>query len=130
MVWLQILHWFQLKIKYLSSLVKKKDYDTKINEIEKKVSDHNHGKCITTPEFDKFTAKIFAARLAQANLVTETDFDTKRASLNKKFNSNTTKYLLVENDYKHLMQVIWEVKSFWRRRNSKLFSISAIRRIF
>ena len=95
-----------MKIKYLSSLVKKKDYDTKINEIEKKVSDHNHGKCITTPEFDKFTAKIFAARLAQANLVTETDFDTKRTSLNKKINSNTTKYLLVENDYKHLMQVI------------------------
>ena len=41
--------------------------------------------------------------------MSETDFDTKRTSLNKKINSNTTKYLLVENDlknYKHLMQVI------------------------
>ena len=57
------------KIPNVSKLVekKKKDYNTKICEIEKKVSDHNHGKHITTPEFNKLTTESFKARLAQAN---------------------------------------------------------------
>ena len=33
----------------VSSLVKKTNYDTKITEIEKKLTDHNHDKYITTP---------------------------------------------------------------------------------
>ena len=33
----------------ISSLVKKTDYDTKITEIEKKITDHNQDKYITTP---------------------------------------------------------------------------------
>ena len=37
---------------------KKTDYDTKIREIEKKVTDHDHDKYITTPEFNKLTAVI------------------------------------------------------------------------
>ena len=32
---------------------------------------------MSTPEFNKLTAENFAARLAQANLVTKTDFDAK-----------------------------------------------------
>ena len=60
---------------------KKTYYDTKVNEIEKKVTDHQHGKYIATPEFNKLTEENFAARLAQANLVTETDFDNKLSSL-------------------------------------------------
>ena len=61
------------KIPDVSNLVRKTDYDTKISETEKKLTDHNHDKYITTPEFNKFTAEIFAARLlAQANLVTTT----------------------------------------------------------
>ena len=47
------------KIPSISNLVKKTDYDTKITEIEKKLTDHNHDKYITTPEFNKFTAEIF-----------------------------------------------------------------------
>ena len=39
------------------------------NEIEKKITDHNHDKYITTQKFNKQTAKKFAARLAQTNLV-------------------------------------------------------------
>ena len=34
----------------VSNLVKKTDYDTKITEIEKKLTDHNQNKYITTPE--------------------------------------------------------------------------------
>ena len=39
------------KIPNISSLVKKTDYNTKISELEKKLTDHDHGKYITTPEF-------------------------------------------------------------------------------
>ena len=75
---------------------------TKIWEIEKKVTNHIHDKYITTPEFNKLTAKSFAARLAQANLITKTDFDIKLINLNKKINSNKTKHLLIENELKKL----------------------------
>ena len=41
------------KIPSVGSLVEKKtDYNTKITEIEKKLTDHNHGKYITTSEFN------------------------------------------------------------------------------
>ena len=65
------------KIPNVSNLVTKTDYNTKISEIEKKVSDHNHDKYINTPEFNKLTVENFKARLAQADLVTKTNFDTK-----------------------------------------------------
>ena len=63
------------KIPDVSSLVKKTNYDTKINELEKKLTDHNHGKYITPPEFNTLAADVFNARLAQANLIT--NFITK-----------------------------------------------------
>ena len=43
------------------------------------------------------TAENFVARLAQANLIKETDFDAKVSSLNRKATSNKTKHLLVKN---------------------------------
>ena len=89
------------KIPDISSLVKKTNDDTKISELEKKLSDHNHDKYITTPEFN-MAASVFNARLAQANLRTERDFDVKLSSLNRKITSNKTKHLLVENELKKL----------------------------
>ena len=65
------------KILNVSGLVKKTGYNTKISEIEKMVSDHNHDKYITIPEFNKLITESFKARLAQADLVTKTDFDIK-----------------------------------------------------
>ena len=41
------------KIPSVSNLVKKADHDTKISELGKKITDHKHDKCITTPEFNK-----------------------------------------------------------------------------
>ena len=79
---------------------KKTDYDTKINETEKKFTYHNHDKYITTPDFNKLTAENFDGRLAQANLVTKsdivnfvnkTDFDEKQKDLNTKTTLNKTK---------------------------------------
>ena len=58
------------KLLDVSNLVKKTDYNTKNNEIEKKVLDHDHDKYITTSEFNKLATQNITARLAQANLVT------------------------------------------------------------
>ena len=41
-------------------------------------------------------------RLAQANLITKTDFDAKLSSLNRKITSNKSKHLLVENELNKL----------------------------
>ena len=67
----------------------------------KKMTDHSHDKYITTPEFNKLTVENVAAKLAQANLITKTDFDVKLSSLNKKITSSKTKHLLVENQFKN-----------------------------
>ena len=76
------------KIPNAISLVKRTDYNAKVNEIEKKVTDHNHYKYVTTPELNTLTAENVAARLAQANLVTNTNFYIKIMSLNNTINSN------------------------------------------
>ena len=57
---------FENKIPDVSSVVEKTDYNTKLSEIGKKLTDHNNDKYITTPEFNKFTAEVFDARLARA----------------------------------------------------------------
>ena len=51
----------------ISSLVKKTDYNTNITEIEKKLTDHNHDRYITTSEVNNLAADVFNVRLAQAN---------------------------------------------------------------
>ena len=63
------------KILNVSNLLKKTDYNTKINEIEKKITDHDHSnKYITTPEFNELTSENYAARLKKANLASKSDF--------------------------------------------------------
>ena len=62
--------------------LKKTDYNTKITEIEQKVTDHY--KYITTPENNTLAASVFNARLPQANLITKTYFAAKLSSLNRK----------------------------------------------
>ena len=90
------------KIPSASSLVKKTAYGTKSSELEKKLTDHNHDKNITTGKFNTLAASVFNARLAQANLITKTDFDAKLSSLNRKITSNKSKHLLVENELRKL----------------------------
>ena len=86
----------------VSILVKETDYNTKITEIEKELTDHKHGKYITTLEFNTWAASVFNARLSQANLITKTDFDAKMSSLYRKITSNKSKHLLIENELKKL----------------------------
>ena len=55
------------KIPSVISIVKKTDYNRKITEIEKKLTDHNPDKYIATPKFNTLAASVFNARLAQVN---------------------------------------------------------------
>ena len=93
----------------------KTDHNTKISKIKNKVSGHGHDKYITISEFNKLTTENFTARLAQANLVTKTNFDPEWKSFHKKINSNKTKYLLVENELKKLQAID---SSYFRGKNS------------
>ena len=74
----------------------------KLVKLKKKVSDHNHDKYITTPEFNNLAARVFTARLAQASLVTKTYFDVKLKDISDRVTSNKTKHLLDENEFKKL----------------------------
>ena len=77
------------KIPSVGTLVQKTNYDTKISELEKQLTDHNHDKYITTLEFNTLAASAFNERLVQASLITKTDFNAKLSSLNRKITSNT-----------------------------------------
>ena len=72
------------KIPSISGLVKKTEYNTKITDIENKLNNHNHDKYVASSELNTLVANVFNARLAQAHLITKTDFDAKLTSLNKK----------------------------------------------
>ena len=73
-----------MKIKELL-IAELKKWTQKLLKLEKRLTDHNHNKYITTPEFNTSATVAFDATLAQANLVIKTDFDAKLRSLNKKF---------------------------------------------
>ena len=90
------------KIPSVSNLVKNTEYDTKISELEKNLTDHIHDKYITTPQLNTLTASVFNVRLAQRNLIAKTDFNAKPSSLNRKVIENKAKQLLVENELKKL----------------------------
>ena len=78
--------------------LKKQIITQKLEKLKKKITNSNHNKYITTPEFNKLTAETFAAKLRQANLVTKTDFHDNPKNLNKKITSNKTKHVVVENE--------------------------------
>ena len=82
----------------ISGLVKKTDYNTKITDIENILDNHDHDKYVATSEFNTLAANVFNARLAEANLITKTDFDAKLSSLNRKITANKTKHFLNDND--------------------------------
>ena len=69
------------KITNVSNLDKRNEYNTKIDEIENKVTvDHDQDKYITTQEFDNLTSESFFRKMSKndiANFVKKTDFDDK-----------------------------------------------------
>ena len=47
---------------------------------------------------------VFDARLAEANLITKTDFDTELKNISDRITLNKSKHLLVENELKKLQK--------------------------
>ena len=90
------------KIPCISNLVNKTDYNTRVTEIENELNNHNHNKYTDTSNFNALATNFFNASIAQANLITKTDFDAKLSSLNRKITQNKTKHLLVENELNKL----------------------------
>ena len=86
---------------------------TSLNNIKTKVDDLDVVKLKTFPvdlktlsdvvEFDNLTAKNFAARLKQTDLVNKIDFDNKLTSFNRRIASNKTKYLEVQKKLNGLL---------------------------
>ena len=96
-------------------MVKKTDYNTKICDIEKKITDHNHDKYITTPEFNTLGADVFNSRLAaQTDLIRKPEFDFELKGISDRVIKNKTKHLLVENDLKNIKNT-W-FKLFWGQK--------------
>ena len=102
------------KIPNISSSVKKSRLWLKNYWNWKKLTDHNHDKYISTPEFNNLAVDVFNERLVQVNMVTKTDFDAKLSSLNRKITINQTKHLLVENEFKKLKTFN---SSYFRRKS-------------
>ena len=65
---------FENKIPNVNNLVKKTDFNKKINKIENKITtDHDHNKYIVTQKFSKLPSENVSARLAQTILESKND---------------------------------------------------------
>ena len=102
----------------VSDIVQKSDYNTKFNEEEKKISDHDHSnKYIASPKFNKLTPESFAERLKQGNLasksdilnfLSKTDFDNQVKSITSSKNklSGQSKNVLIKQSQQKNYQMI------------------------
>ena len=66
------------------------------------MNNHNHDKYTDTSKFNSLATNFFNARLAQVDLITKTDFDTKLSSLNRKITKNKTDHLIVKKELNKL----------------------------
>ena len=81
-------------------LLRKQIITLKLQKLKNKLNNHNHNKYIATPEFNTLAADVFNARLAQANLITKTDFNYSVSSLNSKIVAKKRKNKSIENEIK------------------------------
>ena len=88
------------------------NYNAKITEFENKLDNHNDDKYIDTQAFNKLTSDVFNARLAQANLITKTDFDATLSSVNRKITVNKSNHFLVENELNKLISQTFDPSYF------------------
>ena len=106
------------KIPDVSSLVKKTDYDGKISDIEKKMTDHNHDKYITTPE------DVFNARLAaQTDLMKNPDFGAKLKAISHRVTKNKSKNLLVESEFKKFDASYFRGKTYFNGNGTQNYLV-------
>ena len=57
---------------------------------------------MTNFRVQQISCNVFNARLAQANLITKTDFDSRFSNLNRKITTTKAKHLFVENELNRL----------------------------
>ena len=90
------------KIPNVSNLVTKTDYNTKINEIEKKITNHNHDKYITTSEFNNLAANL----LVENELKKLQKFDSRYFRGRNRFEEDGVQnYLVFQPMYKYLLKI-------------------------
>ena len=71
-------------------ILKRKLLIINISDIEKKITDHDHDKYITTSEFNTMAVNTFNARLAaQTDLIRKTEFDAKLKGISDRVTENT-----------------------------------------
>ena len=104
-------------------MVKKNRLWHKVTKIENKLNNHNHGRYITTPEFNTLAADVFNSRLVQANLVSKTIFDDTVSRLDSEIAENKTKNDSINNKIKevikNLLFVSWGIIFFGGRDGSQ-----------
>ena len=66
---------------------------------------------------NRLAADVFNERLVQANMITNTDFDAKLSSLNRKITQNKSKHFIVE---KHLIQAILLARDILKKMVRKI----------
>ena len=114
---------------------KKADYNTKIDEIEKKILDHD--KYVTTQEFNKHTTEHFATKLKQAKLATKnfvkkTDFDDKLKNFSKNVKTNKTRHLQIEKKLNDLSEkvILISIKELTKKLMNKYKILLMVQNIF
>ena len=93
------------KIPDVSGFVKKNDYNTKISDIEKKTTDHNHDKYITTPEFNSFSSRGFYCKTSTSKFSDKNRFYTRLKDISDQITSNKSKHLLAEIELKKITKI-------------------------
>ena len=77
------------------------DLEKKSSDVDKKITDHNYDKYITTQELNRLTTENFKARLAEENFITKTDLDTELKKNCDRVTSNKTKLFLSKMNKKN-----------------------------
>ena len=71
--------------------------------LEKKITDHNHNKYITTPKFNTMAVDVFNTGLAaQTDLIKKPESDAELKAISDRVTKNKTKGMLLDNELKKL----------------------------
>ena len=92
------------KIPSVSGLVKKKDYDAKIKDIE--------GKHFTTANYKELISDILNEKIKQKQLVNKSDIYKKLINIKKKITSNKAKHIKVD---KRLSDLPKSCTNIWKK---------------
>ena len=102
---------------------KKTDYNAKINEIAKKIIDHNHDKYIVTPEFNKLTTENFAEAILPTKSESFTLKDCLSGNVKITKNADPNKYPYLGYGIKFDSCSLFSIPNFDWGENAILFGV-------